>query len=274
MSAQQLQYMRHIGDRVNREHSEIPSISRISEATILIGASAVPWKDILTSRFVWALVITHFGQNWGFYTLLTELPTYLAEILHFDIKKNGVLSALPYLMQACLAICASFIADSLRASGRFRINTIRKWFNSIAFFSPALCIGLVAYIGCRPTAIIILLIVSSGLNGLCNSGFRVTHVDMSPEFAGILMGITNCIANFSGFLAPAYVGFITQSGQTLNNWKIVFLTTSAVYVVTGLVYNFFCSAELQPWGAARSTGRRSVDEHNDNIRTTIKDNPR
>ena len=46
----------------------------------------VPWGRIFTSIPVWALVITHMAQNWGFYTLLTELPTYMKNILHFDMK--------------------------------------------------------------------------------------------------------------------------------------------------------------------------------------------
>ena len=29
--------------------------------------------------------MVHVGQNWGSYTLLTELPTYMKNILHFDI---------------------------------------------------------------------------------------------------------------------------------------------------------------------------------------------
>lgn len=27
---------------------------------------------------VWAIVMSHFCQNWGFYTMITMLPTYLA----------------------------------------------------------------------------------------------------------------------------------------------------------------------------------------------------
>jgi len=46
----------------------------------------IPWKKIVTSIPVWAILIAHCCQNWGFYTLLTELPTYMKQILHFDIK--------------------------------------------------------------------------------------------------------------------------------------------------------------------------------------------
>jgi hypothetical protein len=52
---------------------------------------SVPWRSILTSVPVWALVLTHMAQNWGFYTLLTELPTYMKNILHFNIKVRRVL---------------------------------------------------------------------------------------------------------------------------------------------------------------------------------------
>ncbi|GFR29050.1 hypothetical protein TNCT_128742, partial [Trichonephila clavata] len=71
-----------------------PSISEEEIAEIRQGRddkvwqrSATPWKSIFSSRYVWALTVTHFGLSWGFYTFLTELPTYLARILHFDIRR-------------------------------------------------------------------------------------------------------------------------------------------------------------------------------------------
>ena len=47
----------------------------------------VPWKAIFTSLPVWAIVVAHFSENWGFYTLLTELPSFLKHRLHFDLSK-------------------------------------------------------------------------------------------------------------------------------------------------------------------------------------------
>ena len=45
-----------------------------------------PWFDIFTSLPMWALIIAHSGQNWGFYTLLTEMPSYMNSILKFDLQ--------------------------------------------------------------------------------------------------------------------------------------------------------------------------------------------
>ncbi|GFS49763.1 inorganic phosphate cotransporter, partial [Nephila pilipes] len=80
------------------------------------------------------------------------------------------------------------------------------------FFFPAILIGAVGFIGCESSIIITLFLLAMGFNGFMHSGFNVTHVDMSPEFSGSLMGLTNCIANTAGFLAPIYVGMITESG--------------------------------------------------------------
>lgn len=46
-----------------------------------------PWLAMFTSLPMWALTIAHLGQNWGFWTLLTQMPTYMKNVLHFDIKE-------------------------------------------------------------------------------------------------------------------------------------------------------------------------------------------
>ena len=54
--------------------------------------SRIPWVAIATSPAVWAITCTHVTQNFGYYVLLTELPSYMKNILHFDMKSNAVLS--------------------------------------------------------------------------------------------------------------------------------------------------------------------------------------
>lgn len=36
-----------------------------------------PWKSIVTSTGVWAIVAANFAETWGAYTYLTQLPTFL-----------------------------------------------------------------------------------------------------------------------------------------------------------------------------------------------------
>lgn len=43
--------------------------------------------------------------------------------------------------------------------------------------------------GCRPQLIIALVCLAMALHGFAFSGFHVTHIDMSPDFAGSDAGI-------------------------------------------------------------------------------------
>lgn len=47
----------------------------------------IPWRKVLTCIPLWALVVTHFGQNWGFYTLLTQMPRFLSQVLGFNLRE-------------------------------------------------------------------------------------------------------------------------------------------------------------------------------------------
>ncbi len=41
----------------------------------------IPWRQIVTSVPVWAIFISHMSTNFGFYMLLTKIPSYLKAVL-------------------------------------------------------------------------------------------------------------------------------------------------------------------------------------------------
>ena len=47
---------------------------------------AVPWKKIFTSPPFLAILVAHFCSNFGWYMLLIELPTFMKQILRFEMK--------------------------------------------------------------------------------------------------------------------------------------------------------------------------------------------
>lgn len=86
---------------------------------------------MFTSWPVYALIFAHFGQNFGYFMLLTELPTYLNEALHFDLKSNGLISSLPYLVQAITSWISSYISDRIVKTDKYPLSWVRKGFNSV-----------------------------------------------------------------------------------------------------------------------------------------------
>lgn len=47
----------------------------------------IPYKKIMTSLPFYAILLAHMGQNYGYETLMTELPTYMKQVLRFSIKE-------------------------------------------------------------------------------------------------------------------------------------------------------------------------------------------
>ncbi|KAG7198816.1 hypothetical protein KM043_001788 [Ampulex compressa] len=213
------------------------------------GASSppVPWKSIVTSLPFWAILIAHMGQNYGYETLMTKLPTYMKQILHFDIKENGTVSSLPYLAMWIFSMLISHVADWMISAGRFNHTATRKIINSIGQFGPAVALVAASYTGCNPWLTVAILTVGVGLNGGIYSGFKVNHLDISPRFAGVLMSFTNCLANLTGFLAPIVAGYITVGTPTQAKWRIVFVLSAVIYVVSALFYIVFGSGQREAW---------------------------
>jgi len=59
------------------------------------------------------------------------------------------------------------------------------------------------------------------MNGATYLGYNMNHIDLSPNFAGILMGITNGVANIMSIIAPLIVGFIVTNEVSLKHNMIV-----------------------------------------------------
>ena len=64
-------------------------LNHFSFSFFLQPSLSVPLGSVFTSIPMWAIIISHFANNWGFYTLLTNLPNYLKNVLKFDISQVG-----------------------------------------------------------------------------------------------------------------------------------------------------------------------------------------
>jgi len=206
----------------------------------------VPWLAIISSGPVWALVVTHIAQNFGFYTLLTELPTYMARVLHFNIKDNSMVSALPYLLMLITGLTATRLADWMLSLNTDR-TTVRKLFNSCAIYLPALFLVLAGYSGCDSTLTIMLLCLAVGINGCHYAGFMCVHIDMASNYAGTLLGITNGAANIMGFVAPTVTGYIVDGNNDVPHWRMVFFIAALIYCVGNTIFLIFGTAKEQKW---------------------------
>jgi len=147
-------------------------------------ANTVPWKHIFSSGAFWSLLFAHFGYSWGFHTMLVQMPTYMNNILEFNISDNGIFSAVPYMAMLLVGLLSSFLADILIKWKLMRQGPIRKFFQTFGQFCCGTCLLIITFLNYQTMTIYALLVLAVGLSGSAFAGYMINHVDLSPNFAG------------------------------------------------------------------------------------------
>ncbi|KZS04048.1 putative Vesicular glutamate transporter 2 [Daphnia magna] len=127
-----------------------------------------------------------------------------------DLKldKTGFLAAIPYLAMAMVVQCGGQLADWVRS--RWRVETkVRKIFTCGAFVAQTIFMLATAYTH-AVTLAIICLTVGVGFGGFAWSGFSVNYLDIAPQFASLIMGLSNTVATVPGIISPMITGYIVQ----------------------------------------------------------------
>ncbi|XP_062548324.1 putative inorganic phosphate cotransporter isoform X1 [Armigeres subalbatus] len=226
-----------------------------------------PWAAILTSAPMIALTVAHCSHNWGFWTLLTEMPTFMKNVLDLDIKSNALLSSLPYLVMWILSMILSPISDFLINRQYLSRVTSRKVFNTIGLWIPmAALLGLAFVPKGEIDLAVALLTMAVGINSATYLGFQVNHIDLAPNHAGTMMGITNCAANIMSIIAPLIVGLVLHDAADPVQWRTVFYIAAAVYFFGNLVFITLGKADIQPWNEPRP------DKKDDDTESAVPNN--
>lgn len=96
-----------------------------------------------------------------------------------------------------------------------------------------------AYFGHNPTAAIVLFTVATMFHGAVSSGSLASMVDITPNFAGIVLGLSSMIGVLPGFISPYIVGLLT-----LDNVSIGGLLFWKLYLEFEYFFYFWISANL------------------------------
>ncbi|URE23717.1 anion transporter 6, chloroplastic-like [Musa troglodytarum] len=171
----------------------------------------VPWKAFFKSEAVWAMIYAHFCGSWGHYTCLSWLPTYFSEELDLNLTEAA---------------------------------WVRKICQTIAFVSPAICMTLSSLdLGLPPWEVVAILTSGLALSSFALSGLYCTHQDISPQYASILLGITNTVGAVPGIVGVALTGNLLDS---THSWSLSLFAPSIFFYLTGtVVWLTFASSKPQ-----------------------------
>ncbi|KAH8401148.1 hypothetical protein KR009_003348 [Drosophila setifemur] len=211
-----------------------------------------PWRAIFSSMPFISLLVVHCTHMFGFWVLLTQIPSYMKNIYDVDIKSSALLSSLPYMVMLLLSFFFVWLSKVLQRQNSLSLSFNRKLFNSIGHWIPMLSLIALGYVPKEGAPLAVaLLTLTVGISAATYLGFQVNHIDLSPNYAGTLMGLTNGAANVMSGLAPLAVGQIVQDRTNLSDWRLVFFLAAAFYFVGNLLFVIFGRTEVQWWDSPR-----------------------
>uniref|UniRef100_A0A8D8LG62 Sialin n=1 Tax=Cacopsylla melanoneura TaxID=428564 RepID=A0A8D8LG62_9HEMI len=217
-----------------------------------------PWSAILCSLPVWALIIAEVGHDYGLYLISNDLPKYMSEVIGLTVSQNGILSALPFLIMWIVSMSSSALADYFITRGILSRTTTRKLFGTLGAVLPGVGALAASYVGCLTTLVAIFFTIGMAFMGFCYASIRVNPIDLSPNFSGTIMALSNGLGCLSGMVAPLSVGFLTEN-KTLSEWRVVFWIMFAALFISNIFFVMFGSGEVQDWNESTSSQHRNLD---------------
>jgi ACS family sodium-dependent inorganic phosphate cotransporter len=210
-----------------------PSEGRRRESPV-----AIPWRELLRHRPVWAVLLTTFVTNWTVWFFFAWLPTYFVKVHGFSLKESGVASAAPSLAMIVAGLASGWLADRLIADG-VSVTRVRRTLLAGGYAGAIVLLlalpharsPLVA-IGCVSAA---LAFFAAG-----SSTVLVNSLDLAPGSAGVLVGLQGTVGNVAGMISPVVGGAVVQM---TGSWDLNFYVIAALLGAGAILWTSWSSGE-------------------------------
>lgn len=165
--------------------------------------------DILRKRQAWGTLLGLFGANYGWYFMLTWLPSYLQMERHYSTRAMALIGWLPFCATASGAAIGGYLSDFwIRRGGSPTL--VRLTFVVGGLMASAFLL-LPASLASDQVTAMSLLTVATFIYGLYSGNlWAITQTLAGVTAAGKWTGLQNCAGNLAGIVAPVVTGFIVD----------------------------------------------------------------
>lgn len=196
----------------------------------------VPWKKLLLNRSAFAILVNFFCYSWGFYVLVSWLPTYFER---WDVNPDDVswFVIAPYVVQGLVGVLIGFLADYLVLYRRWSLLAVRQLAQGIGMFGPAVALFVAAYGVDSALGGMITMTVAMGLSSCTVVGHSLLQHDIAPQWAGVMFAVGNMVATIPGIVGVASSGWLLEAFN--DNWAAPLTLAAAFHLVGGIVWVLF-----------------------------------
>ncbi|KAL6534119.1 putative anion transporter 5 [Orobanche hederae] len=209
----------------------------------------IPWRKIISSLPIWAIVINNFTFHYALYVLMNWLPTYFELGLQHSLEEMGSSKMMPYLNMFLFSNIGGVIADHLITRRILSVTKTRKLLNSVGFLVASFALmGLPLFR--TPGGAVFCSSVALGFLALGRAGFAVNHMDVAPRYAGIVMGVSNTAGTLAGIVGVDLTGRLLEAAREAemdlkspDSWRAVFYIPGLLCIFSSFVFVLLSTGE-------------------------------
>ncbi|KAG8310786.1 hypothetical protein J6590_057455 [Homalodisca vitripennis] len=176
--------------------------------------------------------------------------TYL-DVFDYNLAEAGIISSLPYVMMGLSTQFFGGISDWLQNTNVLSTTQIRKIFLSGTLLGQAGFLFLAGHLR-SSIAVVLCLIVDLGLEGITFATYYANCLDIAPQHASVLFGISNTFGSSAGVITPLLTSFIVTD-KSAEQWEVIFYIASSLMAVGAVFCGVFASGDRQPWAVEQQS---------------------
>ncbi|CAI9784935.1 unnamed protein product [Fraxinus pennsylvanica] len=214
-----------------------------------ISSPKIPWKKIIFSLPVWAIVVNNFTFHYALYVLMNWLPTYFELDLQLSLEDMGSSKMMPYFNMFLFSNIGGVIADHLITRRVLSVTRTRKLLNTIGFVVASFALMALPRFG-TPGGVVFCSSMALGFLALGRAGFAVNHMDVAPRYAGIVMGVSNTAGTLAGIIGVDLTGRILEAAKAAqldltssDSWRAVFIIPGSLCIFSSIFFLLFSTGE-------------------------------
>ncbi|KAH6790788.1 phosphate transporter 4 [Perilla frutescens var. frutescens] len=209
----------------------------------------IPWKRIIFSLPVWAIVANNFTFHYALYVLMNWLPTYFELGLNRSLQEMGSSKMMPYLNMFVFSNIGGVMADHLITRRILSVTKTRKVLNTLGFMVASFALMALPLFR-TADGVVFCSSVALGLLALGRAGFAVNHMDVAPRYAGIVMGVSNTAGTLAGIVGVDLTGRLLEAAKAAqldltspDSWRVVFVIPGSLCIFSSVVFLVLSTGE-------------------------------
>ena len=201
-------------------------------ATPLDGAMM---RSLLTNHNVWLLCVVAFANSYGFYFVITWLPTFLGT-LGFSKASLALYSGLPMLFAVPADLLGGVTTDFL--ARRLGLRLGRALVGGIAYAVAAGAMFAATQYTNNPHLAAILLATAGGASMFALAASWASCMEIGTAQSGLASATMNTIGQVGAMLSPIVLAWLVERSGAAGRWELPLQIIASLYLVSALCWIF------------------------------------